>query len=125
VANLSTCVSGTIASQPYYSDCRWHTQNVAVRDNVFSFNPADIGSSCTASNGCGLMGLFSNWGTYPSWSPYQGDVIEVAITSQQNNVWSSNSYTGPWQFMVRDQGNVVSPSTWQATWGQDVGSTFS
>lgn len=124
-ATLSTCADGTIASEPYYSDCRWKTQNVSVHDNLFSLDPAKVGGGCDSANGCGLQGLFSNDGTYPSWSPYQGAVIEDAITFHQNNVFSSNRYVGPWHFMVYDQATLLDASGWQAApYGQDRGSTF-
>ncbi|NKJ20235.1 right-handed parallel beta-helix repeat-containing protein [Dyella sp. SG609] len=125
VVNLSTCVAGTIDKAPYYSDCRWKSQNIQVTGNTFSFNPSNIGSNCTADNGCGWQGLLSNWGTYPSWSPYQGDVIEQAITFNQANVFSGNTYVGPWQFMVEDQGQSLTPAEWQAApYNQDAGSSF-
>ena len=50
--------------------------------------------ACKFANGCGFNGIFSNWGTYPSWSPYKGAVIENAITFHQNNVFADNTYTG-------------------------------
>lgn len=125
VVNLSTCVQATIGGAPYYADCRWKTQNVQVADNVFAFNPSDIGAGCTSANTCGFQGVFSNWGTYPSWSPYMGAVIEDAITFNQNNVFSKNTYTGPWQFMAHDQGVALTPSEWQAApYNQDAGSIF-
>lgn len=125
VVNLSTCVAGTINKAPYYSDCRWKSQNIQVTGNTFSLNPANIGSSCTPANGCGYQGVLSNWGSYPSWSPYQGEVVELAITFHQSNVFSSNKYVGPWQFMVHDQGQSLAPSEWQAApYNQDAGSSF-
>ncbi|RUL77749.1 right-handed parallel beta-helix repeat-containing protein [Dyella choica] len=125
VANLSTCVSGTINNTPYFSDCRWKSQNVQVNNNVFSFSPSNIGSSCTPANGCGFQGLFSNWGSYPTWSPYQGDIVEQAITFSQGNVFSGNTYTGPWQFMAHDQGVTLTSAQWQAApYGQDANSSF-
>ncbi len=125
VVNLHTCVRGKIKGAPYYSDCRWKTQNVQVDHNVFTFNAANI-KHCAPSVSCGLQGLFSNWGTYPKWSPYKGDVIEQAITFAQNDVFANNSYTGPWLFMAHDQGTVIAPSAWQAApYNQDAGSTFS
>jgi hypothetical protein len=125
VANLSTCVSGTINRLPYFSDCRWKSQNIRVYGNAFSFAPANIGSACTPANGCGYQGLFSNWGSYPSWSPYQGDVVEQAITFGQANVFSGNTYTGPWQFMAHDQGVTLTPAQWQAApYAQDANSSF-
>ena len=41
------------------------TPSASVRRN--------LGSKCTAANGCGFNGLFSNYGTYPDWSPYKAD----------------------------------------------------
>ncbi|WP_266171436.1 right-handed parallel beta-helix repeat-containing protein [Dyella subtropica] len=125
VVNLSTCVAGTINNSPNYSDCRWKSQNILVNNNVFSLTPANIGSNCTVSNSCGFQGIFSNWGSYPSWSPYQGQVIEQAITFSQGNVFSNNTYVGPWQFMAHDQGVTLTPAQWQAApYSQDAGSSF-
>ena len=69
-ATLQTCVAGTISRQPYYSDCRWKTQNVAVHHNEFRVNPAAIGC---INNWCARQAVLSNFGTFPSWSPYQGE----------------------------------------------------
>jgi hypothetical protein len=125
LATLQTCVAGTIDNQPYYSDCRWKTQNVTVHNNTFDFNPAHIGLKCTTANSCGFQGIFSNYGTYPSWSPYMGFVISEAITFQQNNVFSNNNYTGEWHFMAHDQSVILDAAQWQATpYDQDAGSTF-
>lgn len=125
-ANLTTCndpaSGGRIHLEPHYSDCRWKTQNVKVHNNIFSFDPLAVG--CT-TGACGRNGLFSNFGTYPSWSPYKAYLVEDAITSKQGNVWSNNTYTGPWSFTLRDQSSSVSFATWQgAPHYQDVGSTF-
>jgi hypothetical protein len=124
-ANVQTCVSGTINNEPMYSDCRWKTQNVKVHDNQFDFNPANIGTNCTADTACGVQGLFSNYGTSPDWSPYKGTVIQDAVTFHNNNVWSNNTYTGPWVFSPYDQSKRLSPAAWQAApYSQDAGSTF-
>ncbi|MGH8283316.1 MAG: Ig-like domain-containing protein [Gammaproteobacteria bacterium] len=124
VANFSTCVAGTINNEPYYSDCRWKTQNVNVHNNTFSLDPANI-PNCTAAVSCGLNGVFSEYGTDPSWSPYMGFVVSDAITFNQNNVFSDNTYIGPWEFMAHDQSTVLSPVAWQAApYNQDAGSTF-
>jgi len=125
VANLATCVARKINKQPYYSDCRWKTQNVTVHDNTFSLNPATI-NGCTPAVSCGFQGLFSNYGTYPSWSPYKHDIIEKNITFNQNNHFTNNAYSGPWQFMAHDQGTKMDASAWQAApYNQDAGSLFS
>ena len=93
-----------INSAPLYNDCRWKTQNVSVHDNTFNHNPGAI-AGCSPSTGCGYNGIFSNWGTFPSWSPYQGQKIQDAITFSQNNVFARNTYKGPWQFMAHDHGD--------------------
>jgi parallel beta-helix repeat protein len=111
-----------IGIEPYYGDCRWKTQNVRVSDNDFIFNPADIGPACTPANYCGFNGIFSHWGSVP---PYDGTVVEKNITFDQNNHFASNTYSGPWRFMVLQQGNAVSWATWRAKpYDQDAGSTL-
>lgn len=121
-ANFNTCVSGTINSAPQYSDCRWKTQNVSVHDNVLRFLRANVG--CTTT-GCGQQAIVSNWGTYPTWSPYQGTTVQNAITSSQNNHFANNTYIGDWTFTPHNPGNFVTFSAWQgAAYGQDAGSTF-
>jgi hypothetical protein len=123
-ASLTTCVSGTIALAPYFSDCRWKTQNISVHDNVFQLDASKV-PGCQLNSGCGFNGLFSQWGTYPSWSPYKEQTVEDAITFHQNNVFAHNTYVGPWRVMAHDQGTQLSLSTWQAApYNQDAGSTM-
>jgi hypothetical protein len=109
VVKLSTCAQGTINSEPYFSDCRWKTQNVSVHDNSFSLTPANV-PGCTSASMCGFNAMFSNWGTYPPWSPYQGPIVQNAIASTQNNHFVGNSYDGPWRMMLHDQWTVVAPT---------------
>jgi hypothetical protein len=121
VATTSTCNAANIARQPYFDDCRWKTQNVRVSDNEFNFNPANIGAACTATRGCGYNGIFSQYGTFPSWSPYRGAVVENDITHKQDNYFRSNTYTGPWRFMAGEQGTTVNWTQWQgAKFSQDL-----
>ncbi|MGO8885048.1 MAG: right-handed parallel beta-helix repeat-containing protein [Streptosporangiaceae bacterium] len=123
---LHKCNAHDISREPYYSDCRWKTQNVLVDHNLFYLDPANIGSSCTLGRGCGFQGLFSEYGSYPSWSPYMAAVVERRITFDQNNHFVSNVYVGPWRFMALDQGQVVGWSAWRASpYHQDAGSTLS
>lgn len=123
-ASLSTCVAGTIDHAPYFSDCRWKTQNLSVHDNEFGLDPTKV-PGCALNKGCGLNGVFSQWGTYPSWSPYQGQAIENAITFHQNNVFSSNTYTGTWRMMAHDQGTELQLAAWQASpYNQDHNSSM-
>jgi hypothetical protein len=79
--------------------------------------------NCSAKM-CGRNAIFSNYGTYPSWSPYKGDVITKAIAFNQGNVFGNNTYVGPWAFMPVDTGHQLSPSAWKAApYNQDAGST--
>lgn len=122
VVTASSCSGAHLASEPYYNDCRWKTQNVLVSRNSFTFDPARIGRDCTPRNYCGFNGIFSQWG---SWSPYYGTVVEDHITFGQNNYFVSNIYNGPWQFMVQEQGRAVSWTTWRTgPYHQDVGSVL-
>ena len=89
VAKLSTCNSTNISKSPYYSDCRWKTQNVKVHHNTFKMNRP---TSSTARRACGRDAIFSNYGTYPSWSPYKAETISKAIVYNQGNVFSNNTY---------------------------------
>jgi hypothetical protein len=121
-ASMTTCVAGTINGQPYYDDCRWRTKNVAIHDNEFHLVPTNIG--CT-NDYCARQSVLSNYGTYPSWSPYQGTVVQNAITFIQNNRWSNNKYFGPWRFMPFGTERDIDFRAWQAApYNQDVGSTM-
>lgn len=116
-----TNLHGTTVGNVYYDNCRWKTQNVSVHNNELT---ALVKTGCTASKGCNKSGLFSNYGTFPSWSPYQQFKIEDAITKTQNNVFDNNTYNGAWSFVARDQGTTVTKTVWQSTYGQDVHSVF-
>ena len=123
-ATFAACADASRGrSKPLYDDCRWKTQHVDVHDNVFRLD-ADRVKGCTPSAGCGYMGLFSNYGTYPSWSPYRGDVVMKAIVGSQDNHWRANTYEGPWRFMVGDQGSTFGWGAWRSTYGQDPESTL-
>jgi hypothetical protein len=116
----TTCNAATIRTQPYLGDCRWKTQNVRVHDNVFTLDPDKIGKICASRSGCGFNGLFSNWGTFPTWSPYKEKTIQDAITFDQDNLFYSNTYGGPWNFVVHQQGSQVNWASWQgAPYDQD------
>jgi hypothetical protein len=123
VATVQACgTASLIVKAPYLSDCRWKTQNLLVEKNTFTLDAAHI-AHCTASNGCGFNGLFSNYGSSPNWSPYQGAVVEDNITHHQNNVWQQNTYHGPWTFMAHDQATKLGWSAWRsAPYQQDAGS---
>ncbi|MDQ1419746.1 MAG: hypothetical protein QOJ52_1708, partial [Acidimicrobiaceae bacterium] len=122
-ANFNTCVAGTINNAPYFADCRWKTQNVAVHDNTMAFSRANVG--CAASTGgCGVQAVISNYGTTPSWSPYLGNTVMNTIATQQNNHFANNTYTGDWTFAAGGAA-ALNFSSWQgSSYGQDPGSTF-
>jgi Right handed beta helix region len=121
VGSLSSCTQPNIAKPPLYDDCRWKTQHVDIHDNKFVLDPAVVG--CQAS--CGRMGLLSNFGTYPDWSPYKGDVVQEAITHKQDNRWHDNSYAGPWTFIAYTTDRILEIGEWEGSpYSQDTGSTY-
>jgi hypothetical protein len=130
VANAKTCDRAHLAAATshqvpdYYDLCRWKTQNVSVTGNEFYFAPGQIGPACTPQHGCGFVGIFSEWGSYPSWSPYMGTTVEYHITFDQDNHFADNTYIGPWHFMALAQGAIDSWSTWRLRFRQDAGSAF-
>ncbi|WP_460438055.1 right-handed parallel beta-helix repeat-containing protein [Amycolatopsis stemonae] len=120
-SNTARCAPPAIASPPLYRDCRWWTSELDIHGNTFAFDPATVG--CSAK--CGRMALFSNVGTVPSWSPYQGDVIQRDIVHTAANHWHGNTYSGPWRFTVVDMATTVPVAEWTGpSYGQDAGSTF-
>ena len=123
VISLNTCSTPQLlAVTPYIDDCRWKTQNVTVAGNTFDFSPSDLGPACNTTNLCGFNGVFSQFGTFP---PYTGTFVENNITFSQGNLFSGNTYCGPWQFDALAQGNVYSYTTWQGPpYNQDPGSTL-
>ena len=126
VATESACGDPSlIGTDPYFDDCRWKVKHLRVHDNLFVSRPSKIGASCTARAGCGYIGLVSNYGTYPNWSPYQAYIVPNNIAFKQDNVWRDNTYMGKWRFMGRTLWNKVSWKTWRGgRFGQDRGSVW-
>ena len=126
-----TAVAGPGQNPDYYDNCRWKSQNILVTGNTLSLTPADIGSDCTAAQGCGFVGVYSEWGTS---APYEGDAVPVKLVDHQGVVFSDNTYNGPFVFDSMYQGDTVSwaqwsggytdPSSGAAVVPQDAGSTF-
>lgn len=112
---------GVQASCPFFDQsfgARNLTQNVLVHDNIFTFDKSVVG--CTSEN-CGRNGIFSN---FSSNTTYPGFTIADAITYNQNNHFTNNTYTGPWGFTIYDQGTAKGWDIWQKDpVSQDVGST--
>ncbi|MEW2219685.1 right-handed parallel beta-helix repeat-containing protein [Streptomyces sp. NPDC006990] len=121
VKDTDRCTRPDIAGPPLYSDCRWKTQRVDIHHNRFVLDTSVV--ECTVK--CDRMALLANYGTYPDWSPYQGDRVAEAITRKQHNRWHDNVYLGPWSFVAHDPSRVLDPGQWQAApYRQDTGSTF-
>ncbi|MFC8709672.1 right-handed parallel beta-helix repeat-containing protein [Streptomyces sp. NPDC057197] len=122
VKDARRCARPAIARAPLYSDCRWKTQRVDIHDNRFVLDKAAVG--CTVK--CDRMAVLANYGTYPDWSPYQGERVAEAITLEQHNRWHDNVYVGPWTFVAHDPSRTLDRTQWQgAPYRQDAGSTFS
>ncbi len=119
------CTQAQITSQSDIYKCRWRTMNLVIENNEFRINKATIGSGCNGATWCGKSGVYSNYGTYPSWSPFKGFAIAQKITHEQNNVFKNNSYFGDWWFKAYDQGSGdINWATWRAApFNQDAGST--
>ncbi|MQA79600.1 MAG: right-handed parallel beta-helix repeat-containing protein [Streptosporangiales bacterium] len=123
VPKASRCAQPGIARGTLYADCRWKTQRVSVHDNRFVLDPAAV-PGCRSKT-CGRMALLANYGTYPAWSPYDGEVVQQAITFDQDNRWYANTYVGPWTFVGYDVSRELSAAKWRAEpYRQDKGSRF-
>ncbi|MGW5782838.1 right-handed parallel beta-helix repeat-containing protein [Streptomyces sp. NPDC003757] len=121
VKDVDRCARPAIAKAPLYADCRWKTQRVDIHHNRFVLDKTAV--ECTAN--CDRMALLANYGTYPDWSPYQGERVAEAVTLRQHNRWHDNVYVGPWRFVAHDPGRVLDSRGWRrAPYRQDSGSTF-
>lgn len=124
VVTAESCNPASIQREPYYSDCRWKTQNVKVHDNSFVRSERAPGVDCSFLDGCGVMAVISNYGTYPDWSPYKARTVQRAITFRQNNTFYDNNYRGDWRFMALELGHVKTFAEWRAApFRQDAGSS--
>jgi hypothetical protein len=135
-ATMSTCPTSSTkaSSETLYYDCRWRTQNVQVTNNVESLTVASVPNCNQSTNDCGFNGVFSEYASYtpyltaasPNTCDNQGTIsackvavpnspwaIPQLITADQGNVFSNNTYCGPWEFMGGDQGNAITFANWQ------------
>ncbi|MGW2926739.1 right-handed parallel beta-helix repeat-containing protein [Streptomyces fungicidicus] len=121
VKDTGRCTRPAIATAPLYADCRWRTQRVDIHDNRFVLDKSVV--DCAVK--CARMAVLANYGTYPDWSPYQGERVAEAITLEQHNRWHDNVYVGHWKFVAHDPSRVLDSAQWQgAPYRQDAGSTF-
>jgi hypothetical protein len=137
VYTVASCTANDTASATpnqnpdYFDNCRWKSQNILITDNTFNFTPSNIGSDCTAANGCGFIGLYSEWGTY---APYDGYPVPLNLVNNQNVTFRDNTYNGPLVFDSMYQGDTVTWAQWSGGYtdpnseaairAQDAGSTF-
>ena len=121
VKDTGRCTRPAIATAPLYADCRWRTQRVDIHHNRFVLDKSVV--DCAVK--CDRMAVLANYGTYPDWSPYQGERVAEAITLEQHNRWHDNVYVGHWKFVAHDPSRVLDSAQWQgAPYRQDAGSTF-
>jgi len=122
IKDRANCTAKRIQAQPYYSDCRWKSQHVAVHNNVFTNDQKSVGCH---PGFAGQQAVLSNYGTVPEWSPYKGRVVQDAITYGQDNRWYANTYRGHWSFSPYEPGTNLNWDVWRAApYRQDVGSTY-
>ncbi|MFK0243506.1 right-handed parallel beta-helix repeat-containing protein [Amycolatopsis azurea] len=119
VPEQAKCAQPAIASGALNEDCRWKTQRVEIHHNRFALDPVVTG--CEES--CARMAMLANFGTFPEWSPYKGEVVQQAITFDQGNRLYDNTYSGPWNFVAFEPSRVLGFGEWQgAPYRQDQGS---
>jgi hypothetical protein len=111
VYTSSSCAANITQKSPvdYYDNCTWKSQNVTVTGNTFTFHPATIGPVCTAANTCAYVSLF---GTYSAINGRTGATIPLAVSDQQNNHFSNNTYQGALGFMAFNQGDQIGWTQW-------------
>lgn len=94
VATVKACATKSkIKKQPYFDDCRWKTQNVIIDGNAFAIDPSKV-HGCKPSKGCGFNGVFSNYGSYPRWSPYQGKSCKRTSRSSRTTCGGTTPTSG-------------------------------
>ena len=119
----TACSEDEIAKLADVWQCRWRTQNVEVSDNELVIDKDLIG--CAGDRRCGVNAIISNFGSFPGWSPFKGEVIQEAIVFEQGNRFVGNRYVGDWSFAVGEPGGWIDWDDWQAApYGQDAGSTL-
>ena len=97
--------------------------NPSTLPNVEASGAADARASAN-SNGdtlCGFNGLFSYYGSV---APFTGTVQDTAISDDQNNVFSDNTYKGPIGFDAFNQSNSAPWAQWSEGFTYSGGGTF-
>ncbi|QSQ19656.1 right-handed parallel beta-helix repeat-containing protein [Pyxidicoccus parkwayensis] len=120
ISNTHPCYT-LVASEPYKTDCRWHSKNIEVNDNEFRFDPTVVPCAGTY---CGVQALYATGADNMPWSPYTVSGVQNDVMFNNGNVFHDNKYFGGWRF-AKGFGETVSFSAWRAApYSQEVGSTI-
>jgi hypothetical protein len=110
-----------IASEPYKTDCRWHSNNIEVNNNEFRFDDTVVPCAGTY---CGAQALYATGSDNMSWSPYTVAGIQNDVMFNSNNSFHDNQYFGNWKF-AKGYGETVTLATWKAApYNQESDSTI-
>jgi parallel beta-helix repeat protein len=110
-----------IATEPYKTDCRWHSKNIEVNDNEFHFDDTVVPCAGTY---CGAQALIATGADNLSWSPYTVSEVQNDVMFNNNNSFHDNQYFGNWKF-AKGYGETVTMATWKAApYSQEAGSTI-
>lgn len=112
-----------IGSEPYTTDCRWHSKNIKVFNNEFRFASENV--PC-AGNYCGAQALFATGADNISWDPSAYNVANVQndVMFNNGNSFYDNTYIGNWKF-AKGWGETIGWDAWRSNpYNQDNGSVF-
>ncbi|WP_395806419.1 right-handed parallel beta-helix repeat-containing protein [Archangium minus] len=110
-----------VATEPYKTDCRWHSKNIEVNNNEFHFDNTVVPCAGTY---CGVQALYATGADNMSWSPYTVSGVQNDVMFKNNNKFHDNKYFGNWRF-AKGFGETVGFGTWQsAPYAQEAGSTI-
>lgn len=110
-----------ITSEPYKTDCRWHSKNIEVNNNEFHFDDTVV--PCAGSY-CGAQALIATGADNMAWSPYTVSGVQNDVMFNNNNSFHDNKYVGNWKF-AKGYGETLSFNNWRAApYNQDANSTI-
>jgi parallel beta-helix repeat protein len=122
ISTTHPCYTG-ITTAPYTNDCRWHSKNIEVNDNLFEFDDTVV--PC-AGEYCGAQALIATGADNMPWAPPEYSVANVqnAVMFTNNNHFHDNTYVGAWRF-AKGYGEAITFTAWRAApFNQDAGSTI-
>lgn len=113
----------SIATAPYIEDCRWHSKNIEVNNNLFEFDDTVV--PC-AGEYCGAQALIATGADNMPWAPsaYNISNIQNDVMFNNNNHFHDNTYVGNWKF-AKGYGETLTLANWKAApYNQEVDSTI-